>query len=273
MNTATLGFRAPIRDSIEAIARAGFGAIAPWRRELAGEDVKAVARAIRDAGLGVSGYCRSTDIPAATPDAFRAGLDLNRWAIDEAATLGAACFVMVVGGMPEGSRDLPGAREQVREGIAVLAEHARGVGVRLALEPLHPMYAADRACLNTLEQALDLCTALEPAHDGAPTLGVAVDVYHVWWDPNLFRDIARAGAGRRLLAFHVCDWRRETRDMLNDRGMMGDGVIDIPAIRAAVEGAGYDGAVEVEIFSAADWWLRPAEETLAVCAERFATVV
>ena len=272
MNTATLGFRQPIAATIEAVARAGFGAIAPWRRELEGEPVESVARRIRDAGLAVSGYCRSTYIPAADRDAFAAGLADNRRAIDQAAALGAACFVMVVGGLPEGSRDLPDARAQLVEGTAALLDHARKAGMRLALEPLHPMYAADRSVLNTLAQALDLAAALEPAPADAPMLGVAVDVYHVWWDPALSAGIARAGRDRRILAYHVSDWRRETRDLLNDRGMMGDGVIDLRAIRAAVESAGYTGAVEVEIFSTLDWWRRESAETLAACAERLQTV-
>ena len=272
INTATLGFRQSIAATIEAVARAGFGAIAPWRRELEGEQIAAVARRIRDAGLAVSGYCRSTYIPAVDAAAFAAGLADNRRAIDQAAALGAACFVMVVGGLPEGSRDLPGARAQLAEGVADLLRHAREAGVRLALEPLHPMYAADRSVLNTLAQALDLAAALEPAPAGGPMLGVAIDVYHVWWDPDLFAGIARAGRDGRILAYHVSDWRRDTRDLLNDRGMMGDGVIALKPIRAAVEAAGYAGAVEVEIFSTRDWWRRDAEETLTVCRERLGTV-
>ncbi|WP_334176464.1 sugar phosphate isomerase/epimerase family protein [Pseudoxanthobacter sp.] len=273
VNTATLGFRAPLEDTVEAVARAGFGAIAPWRREIEGRDVARLARHIRAAGLSVSGYCRSADIPAATAADFAAGLETNRRAIEAAAELGATAFILVVGGLPGDSRDLAAARAQVREGIAILAEQARACGVRLALEPLHPMYAADRACLNTLAQALDLCAALEPAPAGPPVLGVAVDVYHVWWDPLLAEGIARAGAERRLLAFHVCDWRRPTRDMLNDRAMMGDGVIDIRAIRSQVEAAGFGGFVETEIFSVLDWWRRPPEEVLATCRQRLETVV
>jgi sugar phosphate isomerase/epimerase len=272
MNTATIGFRESIACTIERVARAGFGAIAPWRREIDGEDVAAVARRIRDAGLAVSGYCRSTYIPAADAAAFRAGLDDNRRAIDQAAVLGAACFVMVVGGLPDGSHDLVDARGQLVEGTGLLHEHARAAGVRLALEPLHPMYAADRSVLSTLAQALDIADALEPDDDGDPWLGVALDVYHVWWDPALAEGIERAGLAQRLFAFHVCDWRRETRDMLNDRGMMGDGVIDIPAIRGMVEDAGYAGAVEVEVFSSLDWWQRPPEDVIAVAAERLQSV-
>lgn len=269
INTATLGYQSPIEDTIDAVARLGFGAIAPWRRELEGKDARAVGRRIRDAGLKVSGYCRSTYIPAATRANFLANLDDNRRALDQAAALEAACFVMVVGGLPENSRDLVDARQQLHEGTALLLEYARALGVRLALEPLHPMYAADRSCLNTLEQALDLCDDLDPFHAASPvTLGVALDVYHCWWDPKLTPQIERAGHTRRLLAFHVCDWLVPTRDLLLDRGMMGDGVIDLRGIRGQVEGAGYDGSVEVEIFSRDNWWARPPLETLGVCVER-----
>jgi sugar phosphate isomerase/epimerase len=270
INTATLGYQLPIAETIEAVARAGFGAIAPWRREVEGGDVAGIARRIRDAGLAVSGYCRSTYMPAPDRAAFLAGVEDNRRALRDAATLGAACFVLVVGGLPEGSRDLAGARRQVSDAIALLLDDAGALGVPLALEPLHPMYAADRNCINTLDQALDLCAALDP-HGGAP-LGVAIDVYHVWWDPRLHEAIARAGRERRILAYHVCDWLVPTTDLLLDRGMMGDGVIELAAFRGEIEAAGYRGTVEAEIFSAENWWKRPVEETLAVCAERFQTV-
>jgi sugar phosphate isomerase/epimerase len=268
INTATLGHKVPIGETIDKVARFGFGGICPWRRDLEGEDVVAIARRIRQAGLKVSGYCRSTYIPAATRGGFLANIEDNRHAINQAATLGAACFVIVVGSLPAGSKDLVGARNQVAEGVALMLEHARAVGVRLALEPLHPMYANDRSCLNTLAQALDMAHALELEPQGARMLGVAVDLYHVWWDPDLSANIERAGAAQRIFGFHVCDWLVPTRDLLTDRGMMGDGVIDIPLIRGAVETAGYADQVEVEIFSDRDWWTRPADETLSVCAER-----
>jgi sugar phosphate isomerase/epimerase len=270
INTATLGYQAPIEETIEAVARAGFGAIAPWRRELEGKSASQVARRIREAGLDVSGYCRSTYIPATDRSTFETNLADNRRAVDQAAELRAACFVMVVGGLPEGSKDLAGARAQVLEGTGLLLEYARAAGVPLALEPLHPMYCADRACLSTLAQALDICGTLDPGGTGA--IGVAVDVYHVWWDPALEAQIARAGREGRLLAFHVCDWLVPTRDLLLDRGMMGDGVVDIPHIRERMEQAGYAGRVEVEIFSRDGWWKRPPAETLGVCAARLQTV-
>jgi sugar phosphate isomerase/epimerase len=272
INTATLGHHLPIGDAIDTIARAGFGAICPWRRDVDGKDAVAVGRHIRDAGLSVSGYCRSTYLPAADRAQFSAAVDDNRRAIDQAAELGAACFVIVSGSLPPGSRDLSAARSAVEEGTAILLEHARGAGVRLALEPLHPRYAGDRCCINTLAQAIDLVARVEPAADAAPMLGLALDVYHLWWDPDLAEGVARAGAMRRIFAFHVCDWLVPTGDLVTDRGMMGDGVIDIRGIRRLVEDAGYAGSVEVEIFSAENWWKRPAGEVLAQCAARLQEV-
>ena len=256
INTATLQ-NLTLHEAIEACARAGIHGIAPWRDRLRECGVAEAARLIRSHDLAVSGLCRGGMFTS--PD----WLDDNRRAVDEAAAIGAACLVLVVGGLATGSKDISDARRQVRDGIAALLPHARAAKMPLAIEPLHPMYAADRACVNTLAHANDLCDELG---DG---LGVAVDVYHVWWDPALEREIARAGS--RILAFHVCDWLVPTRDLLLDRGMMGDGVIDIPRIRGLVEKAGFKGAVEVEIFSAENWWKRSPEEVLAVCRERIAT--
>jgi sugar phosphate isomerase/epimerase len=269
INTATLGFQAPIEDTIEAVARAGFGGIAPWRREVEGKDVAAIARRIREAGLKVTGYCRSTYIPAVDKAGFMANVEANRRALADAAVLGAHSFVMVVGGLPAGSKNIATARAQVTEATALLVETGRKLGIRIALEPLHPVYAAERSCLSLLSEALDMCEASEAATD--PWLGTCIDVYHVWWDPNLARDIARAGAQKRIFCFHVCDWLVPTVDVLNDRGMMGDGIIDVPGIRRLIEGAGYDGLVEVEIFSERNWWRRPIAETLGICKERFAS--
>jgi sugar phosphate isomerase/epimerase len=202
--------------------------------------------------------------------------DDNLRALDEACTLNAPCLVLVVGGLPgalagqAAHKDIAGARAQVTEGIAALLDDARERRMPLAIEPLHPMYAADRACINTLEQALDVCDALDPGRSGA--LGVAVDLYHVWWDPKLYAQIERAGK-QRLLAFHVCDWLTPTTHLLEDRGMMGDGVIDIRVIRAAVEAQGFAGYSEVEIFSSTNWWQRVGGETLDVCVERHRSCV
>jgi len=276
INTATVRAQWKLDRIIEECARRGIRAISPWRDQVAAVGLERVARLVRDTRLELSGYCRGGMFPASTPEGRRAALDDNRRAVDEAKTLDAACLVLVVGSLPgalEGrpvGKDLAAARTDVRDGIAATLEYARDVGMPLAIEPLHPMYAADRACVNTLEQALDLCDALDPARSGM--LGVAVDAYHVWWDPKLQEQIRRAGTDR-LLAFHVCDWLVPTRDLLNDRGMMGDGVIDLPQLRGWVESAGFAGYSEVEIFSAEDWWKRDGGEVLDTCISRHRSAV
>ncbi len=254
-----------LEQLVEGCARAGITAISPWRDIIQACGPERAGALIRAQGLTVTGHCRGGMFPAADEAGRRAALDDNRRAVDEAAAIGAQCLVMVVGGLPKGSRDLADARRQVHDGIAALLPYARQAGIPLAIEPLHPMFAADRACVNTLGQALDLCDQL-----GEGT-GVAVDVYHVWWDPDLTRQIARAG--RRILAYHVNDWLVPTTDLLLDRGMMGDGVIDLRAVRAQVEAAGYRGHCEVEILSANNWWQRDPDEVLRVCIERHQTVV
>ena len=205
-----------------------------------------------------------------------AARDDNRRAVDEAKALGAPCIVLVAGGLPQYSRagsaaskDIAAARAQVEDGLAELLVYASEVDMPLAIEPLHPAYAADRACVNTTKQALDICDRLDPRRTGA--LGVALDVYHIWWDPDVLPQIARVGKDR-LLAFHVCDWLVPTKDILNDRGMMGDGVIDIKSIRAAVEAQGFAGYSEIEIFSNA-WWEKPMDEVLQTCIGRHRSVV
>ena len=276
VNTATLRGTGPLDVILDACVARGIRAISPWRDQVHAIGLERTASLVRDNGLDLSGYCRGGMFPAMDASGRLAALDDNRRAVDEAKQLGAACLVLVVGSLPgalagaPASKSLFAARQDVHDGIAATLEYARSVGMPLAIEPLHPMYAADRACVNTMEQALDLCDAIDPARSGA--LGVAVDVYHVWWDPKLEAQIARAGR-ERLLAFHVCDWLVPTRDLLNDRGMMGDGVIDIPQIRRWVEAQGFDGYSEVEIFSADDWWKRPADEVLRTCIERHRSVV
>jgi sugar phosphate isomerase/epimerase len=213
----------------------------------------------------VTCLCRGGLFPAADEAGRRTALDDNRRAVDEAAGIGARCLVLIAGGLPKGSKDLAGAQAQVRDGLAALLPYARAAGVPLAIEPLHPMYAADRACVNTLAHANDLCDQLGEG------LGVALDVYHVWWDPDLPRQIARAGS--RIITYHVCDWLVPTKDLLLDRGMPGDGVIDLRAIRAMVEATGYAGHCDVEIFSAQDWWKREPSEVLRICLERHQSVV
>jgi sugar phosphate isomerase/epimerase len=263
INLATLREQWNLREAVEACARHGITAVDPWRDQVAAIGLDASVRAIKDSGMKVSGYCRGGMFPAVDHAGRQAAIDDNKRAIDEASTLGAECLVLVVGGLPKGSRDIGAARRMVADGIAALLPHARASNMPLAIEPLHPMYAGDRACVNTLAQALDLCDLLG---DG---VGVAIDTYHVWWDPDLAVQIRRAGFANRILAYHISDWLIPTRDLLLDRGMMGDGVIDLPHLRSLVDTAGYRGYTEVEIFSAADWWKRPGDEVLRICIERF----
>ena len=265
LNTATVRERWNLAQMIDGCARHGIRGISPWRDKLDELGAKEAARRIRAAGLTVTGLCRGGMFPARTKAGRLAAIRDNLKAIDDAATIGARCLVLVVGGLPRGSRDLAGAREQVKESIAAILPHARECRVPLAIEPLHPMYAADRACVNTLAQALDLCDALDAKKSGA--LGVAVDVYHTWWDPQLEIQIRRAGR-KRLLAYHICDWLVPTADLLLDRGMMGDGVVDLKRIRSWVEGAGYRGFHEVEIMSARNWWQRDPDDVLATMKRR-----
>jgi sugar phosphate isomerase/epimerase len=294
INTATVrrqrGQPWPLPQILDACAARGVRAVSPWRDQVAAAGLGAIAAQLKALGLELSGYCRG-GLFTYTDDASRQAVrDDNLRALDEACTLNAPCLVLVVGGLPgalagrPAHRDLARARAQVGEGIAWLLEEARQRGMPLAIEPLHPMYAADRACVNTLAQALDLCEALDPAARyagagppgaaGAPpggaSLGVAVDAYHVWWDPELEAQIARAGRGpvNRVLALHVCDWLVPTTDLLEDRGMMGDGVIDLPRLRGWVEATGFAGYSEVEIFSKANWWQRDGGEVLDTCIER-----
>lgn len=270
INTATTKAQYDLRQAIEVYASLGIKAIAPWRDVLQACGVGEAARLIADHGLAVSGLCRGGMFPAPDAAGRQAVIDDNLRAIDEAASIGAQCLVLVCGGLPEGSKDIQGARQMVEDGIGAVLDHARSQNMPLAIEPLHPMYAADRNCINTTAQALDICDALDPDATGA--LGVALDVYHIWWDPELEAQIRRCGRAR-LLAFHICDWLKATRDLLLDRGMMGDGVIDIPKIRGWVEAQGYGGYNEVEIFSSEDWWQRPGEDVIRTCIERHARVV
>lgn len=267
LNTATVRERWKLEEIIEGCARHNIGGISPWRDQIAQCGLQNAARLIEEAELSVSGVCRGGMFPASDAKGRQASIDDNLRAIDEAITLNAKCLVMVVGGLPEGSKDLSGAHSQVEDGIAAVLEYARSNNMPLAIEPLHPMYAADRACVNTLHHALDMCDRLG---DG---VGVTIDVYHVWWDPELEGQIARAGRNDQICAFHVCDWLVPTTDMLLDRGMMGDGVIDIPKIRRWVENAGYNGQCEVEIFSKENWWKKNPDDVLLTCIERHQSVV
>jgi sugar phosphate isomerase/epimerase len=257
LNTATVRKQWNLAQIIDGCARHGIRGISPWRDQVAQIGLQQAKKSINENDLVVTGLCRGGFFTA------RDWKDDNLRAIEEAHTLGAACLVLVVGGLFPNSRDLIASRAQVKDGIAAILPEARKAGVPLAIEPLHPMQAAERACINTLEHALDICEELGEG------IGVAVDVYHVWWDPKLEAQIRRAGRNR-ILAYHICDWLVPTRELLNDRGMMGDGVIDLPLIRSWIEGAGYAGFQEVEIFSELDWWKRDPDEVLRTCVERAA---
>lgn len=266
LNTATLGANVegagagwPVERVIEACAARGIGGLVFWRREI-GARAMEIGDRVRAAGLRVDGLCRAPYLvgPAARPGEMKA-------AIDMAAALGAPVLTVVVGGVEPSTKGVGESLKIVADRLSGDVIIAEGAGVKLALEPLHPVYAGDRSCLTTLRDALDICDAI-----GSDHLGVAVDVYHVWWDTDLPRQIARAG--RRILGYHLCDWLAETRDVLLDRGMMGDGLADLRGIRAGVEAAGYAGPCEVEVFSARNWWQRPPGEVLDVMVERFQTV-
>jgi sugar phosphate isomerase/epimerase len=266
MNLATLRNGSDFGEMVDDCLRHGVTAISPWRDQVTAVGATEAARIVQANGLRVTGLCRGGLFPALDSEGRQQAIEDNLRAIDEAAMLGADCLVLVCGGLPEGSKDIASARQMVADGIWAMLPYARASGVPLAIEPLHPMYAADRSCVNTIDQALDICQALG---DG---VGVAIDVYHTWWDPNLASAIARAGNMGRILAHHICDWLVPTTDMLLDRGMMGDGVIDLRSIRAMIEDAGYYGPQEVEIFSQGNWWMRSGEEVVATCVQRFETV-
>ncbi|UZE51241.1 sugar phosphate isomerase/epimerase family protein [Rhodopseudomonas sp. P2A-2r] len=275
LNTATVRKQGDLAEIVDACARHGIRAIDPWRDQVASIGLDRAAKVIRDAGIELSGYCRGGMF--VSDEAHRQQQrDDNRRCVDEAVALKAPCIVLVVGGLPQYSRpgsspskNIANARAQVEDGIAEMMDYAKQAGMPLAIEPLHPAYAGDRACVNTTEQALDICDRLDPNRTGM--LGVALDVYHIWWDPELPPQIVRAGKDR-LMAFHVCDWLVPTKDILNDRGMMGDGVIDIKSVRAAVEAQGFAGYSEIEIFSES-WWGRPMDDVLETCIARHKTVV
>ncbi|PZE22775.1 sugar phosphate isomerase/epimerase family protein [Paenibacillus xerothermodurans] len=248
-----------LREAVEGCVRAGVPWIAPWRNKVAEAGLSESRRMIQDAGLQVSSLCRGGMFPAATAAERQARIDDNRRAVEEAAELGAQVLVLVCGPSPD--RDIDRARGWVAEGIDQLVPFAREHGVRLGIEPLHPMQAAERSVVVTLGQANTLAEQF-----AAQDVGVVVDVFHVWWDPELYSQIARAG--ERILGFHVSDWIVPTPDMVLGRGMMGDGVIEIRRIREAVEAAGYNGPIEVEIFNRAVWDA-PGDEVLALMKERY----
>lgn len=272
LNTATLGNNVPgagagwsPEQTIDACAERGIKGIVFWRREIADRPA-AIGAYARTAGVSVIGLCRAPFLTGIFAPSHRKDvMDDFRLAIDQTAELGGDILTVVVGGVQSGTKGVTESLGLVTDYVAQAASYAATMNVRLALEPLHPVYGGDRSCLTTARDALDICDRIS-----ADNLGIAIDVYHVWWDTDLPQQLKRAGS--RIFGFHLCDWLAETRDVLLDRGMMGDGVADIPAIRAAVEKAGYRGACEVEIFSVNNWWKRDPSDVLDVMADRFRTV-
>ena len=235
-----------IEEAAKKFSAAGVKGITVWRDTLEGRNIKQTGNMLREHGLTIVSSCRGGFFPHKDAGKRRAAIDDNREAIDEAAELGTSMLVLVCGADP--SQPLEDSRKQIQDGIAALFSHAATAGVRLAIEPLHPMYADTRSAINTLSQANDMAEALH-----SPWVGVAVDVYHLWWDPCLEKEIKRCGENGNIFAFHVCDWKVPTTDLLLDRGLMGEGCIPLKQIRSWVEGAGFNGFIEVEIFSSA-WW-------------------
>ncbi len=252
-----------LAEAVDGCRRAGLGWIGLWRDPVAEVGVEGAASMVRDAGLRVSSLCRGGFFPSNDPEERAARRRDNRAAVDEAAALGTDTLVMVCGGVVDG--DLDGSREQVQEGIADLASYAGERGVRLGIEALHPMFCADRSVVVTLAQALDIAEQFPVTQ-----VGVVVDTYHLWWDPTVWDQIARAG--ERIASYQVCDWLVPLPDPLLGRGLMGDGVIDFPRFSAAVAAAGYRGPIEVEIFNA-EVWARDGDEVLADMAGRYAALV
>ena len=251
------------RECVEGLARHGVFQTAVWREKLHAVDVKVAAKILRDNGMRVTGLSVGGLATSPDPLEWQAAVDENKRVLEEASVIGADHVVTISGGLVGESKDLNGARGRTLEALEQMLRDARGSGVKIGIEPLHPMMCAGRAVLCTLEQANDWCDMLGDEESA----GIVVDTYSVWWDPNMEREIEVAGP--RICAFHVNDWLQNTRDLRLDRGMPGDGVIDIRAIRQAVESAGYQGACEVEIFSARNWWQRDPDEVVRIIKDRF----
>lgn len=274
LNQATIKY-ASLDEALRVTTDAGYRSIGLWREPVADLGLDETARRVADSGLRVSSLCRGGFFTLPEGAARRSAIDENRRAIDEAATLAAAgaagsaaVLVLVAGGIPPRSTDLIGARARVGDALAELVPHAASAGVTLAIEPLHPMYAADRAVVSTLAQALDLAAPFD-----ATTVGVVVDTFHVWWDPEIFAAIERAGGEGRIASYQVCDWRTPlAADVLLSRHYPGDGVIDFAGFTRAVEAAGYRGDIEVEIFNQ-EIWDAPWPEVAARTAAAFDDVV
>jgi sugar phosphate isomerase/epimerase len=251
-------------ELVESCLELGVPGVGLWREPVQSYGLDATAKLVRDAGLAVTTLCRGGFLTAIDPGERVRALDDNRAAVDEAATLGTDTLVLVSGGLPAGSKDLHGARERIADALGELGPYAAERGVRLAIEPLHPMYAADRCVVSTLAQALDLAERFP-----AEQVGVTVDTYHIWWDDTAPAQIARAGAGGRIHTFQLADWTTPLPEgVLNGRGQIGDGSIDMREWRGYVEAAGYSGPIEVELFNDG-LWARDGREVLAETAARF----
>lgn len=274
INQATIKY-ADLATALKTTADAGVQAIGLWREPVNEVGLDTATKMLADSGLRFSSHCRGGFFTLPAGAAADAALDDNRRAIDETAALASAgadgstaVLVMVAGGIPEGSRDLVGARERVRDALGILAPYAQSAGVTLAIEPLHPMYASDRCVVSTLGQALDIAADFDPA-----VVGAVVDTFHIWWDPQVLEQIARAGREGRIASYQVCDWKTPLpADVLLSRHYMGDGVIDFGSLTRAVVATGYDRDIEVEIFNA-DIWARPHAEVVARTAAAFAATV
>jgi len=236
----------PIEKAAREFSEAGIGGITVWRDALTGRNIRETGALLRGLNLEIVSLCRGGFFSADTVAGRQKAIDDNLLAIDEAFELGAPLIVLVCGATP--GQALSESRKQIQEGITACLEHAAAAKIKLAIEPLHPMYAGDRSAINTLEQANNMAEAIH-----SPWVGVALDVYHLWWDPNLETQIKRCGQNGNLSAFHICDWKTPTTDMLNDRGLMGEGCIDIKQIRTWVEESGFNGYYEAEIFSNVYW--------------------
>jgi sugar phosphate isomerase/epimerase len=251
-------------ELVDACLELGVPGVGLWREPVQSYGLEETAKLVRGAGLVVTTLCRGGFFTAIDPDERARALDDNRRAVDEAATLGTDTLVLVSGGLPAGSKDLHGARERIADALGELGPYAEERGVRLAIEPLHPMFASDRCVVSTLTQALDLAERF-PAHQ----VGVTVDTYHLWWDDQAPAQIARAGAGGRIHTFQLADWTTPLPEgVLNGRGQIGDGSIDMREWLSYVEAAGYTGPIEVELFNDG-LWARDGREVLAETAARF----
>lgn len=243
-----------VEEAIDKYAEAGVGGITVWRQWLEGRKISEVGDQLRVCDLEIVSLCRGGFFPSATSQGLEDAIEDNRLAIREAAELGAPMIVLVCGAVP--GQALDESRKQIADGIAATLPLAEDYNIRLAIEPLHPLYADDRSAINTMASANEVCDRLDH-----PLVGIAADVYHIWWDPDLAEQIRITGEKNRLFAYHVCDWMTPTTDLLNDRGLMGEGCIPLEEIRAMVEKAGFTGFNEVEVFSDR-WWARDQDEFL-----------